>query len=342
MEALYGRAYFTFLWQEVPKPDPAFGQVRIRTEAGGICGTDLHFLRHNEQWTPLGHEVVGVVDALGDGVTAYEVGERVIVENHAACGVCKQCKNGRALYCQNITTYMEGQAGFSDYLTVRSDMLHRYDDSLLTPAQACLVEPLTVALDITLRADPELCDEVVVFGPGPIGLMAVRLAKLRGARRVFLVGSNRSTPRGIHRLAVGEQMGADVTLGYEEDDVVGTILSAVPDGVDRVFVTAPPKTLTAAVEIPRYGGIIAYNGIELGRGGEVTFDANDFHFKKLQLRASHAIPNHYFPMAIDLLSRRAIDPEPLLSHTFSRDEAEAAFGTLTNPQEQAVKVVIAL
>lgn len=340
MRSLWGKAPFEFQWRDLPKPKPQLGQVLVRVEAGGICGTDVHFLRHNEEWTPLGHEAVGVVEAVGEGVSHFQGGERVILENHAACGVCRQCKNGRARYCQNVTTYMEDQAGFSDYLVVRSDMLHCYNGEQLTPIHACLVEPLTVALDITLRGDPELNDEVVVFGPGPIGLMVVRLAKLRGARRVILVGSNRSTPRGVHRLEIGERMGADVTLGYEEDDVVGEILSAVPDGVDRVFVTAPPKTLIEAIAISRFGGIIAFIGIEFGKGGKVTFDANDFHFKKLQLRASHAIPNHYYPMAIDLASRRVVDPEPLLSHTFMMDEVEEGFRTLVDPQKQAVKVAL--
>ena len=135
-------------------------------------------------------------------------------------------------------------------------------------------------------------------------------------------------------------MGADVTLGYQEDDVVGEVLSAVPGGVDRVLVTAPPRTLTDAIKMSRFGGIIAFIGIEFGTGGYINVDANEFHFKKLQLRASHAIPNHYFPMAIDLLSRRAVDPEPLLSNTLALDEAEEAFKTLIDPQERAVKVVL--
>lgn len=340
MRALYGKAAFQFQWRDVPKPEPQPGQVLVRSQAGGVCGTDLHFLRYNEEWTPLGHEVVGIIEQVGDGVDPARVGDTVIVENHAGCGVCEQCKNGRSQYCESLTTYMEEQAGFSDYLVVRHDMVHHYDGERLSVVHACLAEPLTVALDVTLRADPELNDEVVVFGPGPIGLMATRLAKLRGARRVFLVGSNRSTPRGIHRLEVGRRMGADVTLGYQEDDVVGEILSAVPRGVDRVLVTAPPRTLTDAFEVSRFGGIIAFIGIEFGTGGNITFDANEFHFKKLQLRASHAIPNHYFPMAIDLLSRRAVAPEPLVSNTLALDEAERAFKTLIDPQEQAVKVVL--
>jgi L-iditol 2-dehydrogenase len=108
-----------------------------------------------------------------------------------------------------------------------------------------------------------------------------------------------------------------------------------------VLVTAPPRTLLPAFEIARFGAIVGLIGIEFGKSGaEVTFDANAFHFKKLQLRASHAIPNHYFPMALDLLARRVVDPELLVSHTFSLEDYASAFEVLTDPQQAAVKVVI--
>jgi L-iditol 2-dehydrogenase len=121
---------------------------------------------------------------------------------------------------------------------------------------------------------------------------------------------------------------------------VTEITAAVPHGVDRVLVTAPPPTLLQAFEIARFGAIIGFIGIDLGEGRMVTFDANAFHFKKLQLRASHAIPNHYFPMALDLLARRVVNPDLLVSHTFSLDEYESAFRVLADPQQEAVKVVI--
>ncbi|MDI3542999.1 MAG: hypothetical protein PWP57_602 [Candidatus Atribacteria bacterium] len=340
MRVLFGKAPFEFEWRDVPVPDLQPGKVLVRVEAGGICGTDLHFLRYNDEWTPLGHEVVGVIEKISEGIEGVAIGDRVIVENHAACWRCKECKNGRPQYCENLTTYMSDQAGFSDYLVVRYDMVHHYDPKQLELTHACLAEPLTVALDVTLKADIKLNDEVVVFGPGPIGLMATKIAKLQGARRVFLVGSNNSTPRGAHRLEIGHRMGADVILSYEEHHVAETILDAVPTGVDRVVITAPPRTIKDAISISHFGGIIAFNGIEYGAGSQITFDANEFHFKKLQLRASHAIPNHYFPMAIDLLTRRIIEPDLLLTHVFSFDEAKRAFQILTNPEEKAIKVVL--
>jgi len=340
MRSLWGKAPFQFQLREIPTPEPGPGEVVVRVTACGICGTDLHFLNHNQDWTPLGHEAVGTIAAVGPQVTAWRGGEAVIVENNTGCGVCEQCKNGRALYCQNIITYMNDRAGFADYLRIQADMVQTYDDQALEPRQAALSEPLTVALDLLQRADPDFSDEVAVFGPGPIGLMLTRLAKLRGARRVFLTGSNRTTPRGRHRLEVGEHMGADVTLAEAEDDIVAAIKTAVPRGLDRVLVTSPPRTLPLAFEIARFGAIIGLIGIEFGAGEDVTFDANAFHFKKLQLRASHAIPNHYFPMAVDLLARRVVDPDLLVSHTFPLDGSEAAFQTLTDPEQAGVKVVI--
>ena len=340
MRSLWGKAPFQFELRQVPRPEPGPGEVLVEVAACGICGTDLHFVRHNPEWTPLGHEVVGQIVEVGPGVTRWRGGEAVIVENHTACGVCEPCKNGLSLYCQDIATYMNDRAGFADCLRVRADMVQPYDSLALRPRQAALSEPLTVALDLLQRADPDLADEVVVFGPGPIGLMLTRLAKLRGARRVFLTGSNRSTPRGCRRLEVGQQMGADVVLAEAEDDIAAAIRAQVPQGVDRVLVTAPPRSLPLAFEIARFGAIIGLIGIEFGGAEQITFDANAFHFKKLQLRASHAIPNHYFPKAVDLLARRAIDADRLVSHTFSLEEHAVAFQTLVDPQQASVKIVI--
>lgn len=340
MRSLWGKAPFQFEFRELPSPEPGPGEVIVKVSACGICGTDLHFLRHNPEWTPLGHEVVGTIAQVGSGVRDWQGGEAVIVENHTACGVCGPCKNGLSSYCQDITTYMIDRAGFADTLRVRADMVQSYDAAALTPQQAALSEPLTVALDLLGRADPELYDEVAVFGPGPIGLMLTRLAKLRGARRVFLTGSNRSTRRGRQRLEVGKLMGADVVLAGAQDDIVAAIRSAVPAGVDRVLVTSPPRTLPMAFEIARFGAIIGLIGIEFGQGEAVTFDVNAFHFKKLQLRASHAIPNHYFPKAVDMLARRAVDPDLLVTHTFPLEDFETAFQTLIDEDQAAVKIVL--
>jgi threonine dehydrogenase-like Zn-dependent dehydrogenase len=313
MRALWGKAPFQFDLREVPTPTPNVDEVLVRVTGCGICGTDLHFLRvMNHEWTPLGHELSGCVEEVGAGVSRLQSGDSVIIENNSSCNVCDACKNGESRYCRDIW---------------------------LTSRQACLAEPLTVAIDVTLRADIPLNGEVAIWGAGPIGIMACQIAKLRGARRVFLVGSPRDNPRNRFRLELAHEYGADLTISGDED-AVDEIMRATGDGVDRVLVTAPPNAIPEALRVCRFGGIVALIGLEERAGETVMLDINAFHFQKLQLRASHAIPNHYFPIALDLLARRVINTDRLITHTFHLNDFQRAFETATEPDERVGKVMI--
>lgn len=338
MRTLWGKAPFQFELREAQMPTPAIGEALVRITACGICGTDLHFVRAmNRQWTPLGHELAGQVEEVGAGVTRWHPGDSVVVENHTSCGVCDACKNGQTRYCRHIWTFMNDQAGMGDYVVVPEASLQKYHD--LTPRQATIAEPLTVAIDVALRADIPLNAEVAVWGAGPIGIMACKIAKSRGARRVFLIGSPRDNKRNRFRLALGQEFGADVAIDGNQD-AVDAIRSATGDGVDCVLMTAPPSAIPDAVRVCRFGGIVALIGLEPRAGETVALDINAFHFQKLQLRASHAIPNHFFPIALDLLARRVVDPDPLITHVFSLDEYRRAFETANSPDERVGKVTV--
>lgn len=338
MRSLWGQAPFQFDQREVPSPEPGPGEVLVRIEACGICGTDLHFMRAmNRDWTPLGHELAGRVERTGRGVTRRRPGDAVIVENHTACGVCAACKNGESRYCRDIWSYMRDQAGMGDFVCVPEASVQAYAE--LTPVQAAVAEPLTVAIDVALRADIPLGGEVAVWGAGPIGIMACRIAKLRGARRVFLVGSPRDSARNRFRLELAREFGADVTLPGNSD-AVEAIRNATGGGLDRVLVTAPPPSIPDALSACRFGGIVALIGLEEHEGASVALDINSFHFQKLQLRASHAIPNHYFPIALDLLARREVDADRLVTHTFALDDHRRAFEIASDPDARVGKVVI--
>jgi L-iditol 2-dehydrogenase len=338
MRALWGKAPFQFDLREVPAPKPDVSEVLVRISGCGICGTDMHFLRAmNRDWTPLGHEISGLVEEVGAGVSHLRPGDTVIVENNTGCGVCEACKNGESRYCRNIWTFMNDQAGIGDYLCIPAASVQTYQD--LSPSQACAAEPLTVAIDVSLRADIPLNAEVAVWGAGPIGIMACQIAKLRGARRVFLAGSPRDNPRNRFRLDLAREFGADVTISAGEN-AVDEIKRLTGDGVDRVLVTAPPAAIPEALRACRFGGIVALIGLEERADETVSLDINAFHFQKLQLRASHAIPNHYFPIALDLLRRGVINADRLITHVFKLDEFRRAFDTANDPQERVGKVVI--
>jgi L-iditol 2-dehydrogenase len=338
VRTLWGKAPFQFELRDVPVPKARTGEVLVRVQACGICGTDLHLQRAlNREWTPLGHELAGVVEQVGEGVTRIQPGARVIVENNSGCGVCDACKNGESRYCRSIWSFMSDQAGFGDYLRVPASSVQEYRD--LTPRQAALAEPLSVAIDVALRADIPLNAEVAVWGAGPIGIMACTIAKLRGARRVFLIGSPRENARNRFRLELAREFGADVTLGGKED-TVARLKQFTGDGVDRALVTSPPPTIPGALRACRFGGIVALIGLEEHSEERVPLDINAFHFQKLQLRASHAIPNHYFPIALDLLARRVVDADKLVTHTFPLDYYRQAFEMARNPDEGVGKVAI--
>jgi L-iditol 2-dehydrogenase len=338
MRALWGKAPFQFDLREVPTPTPGIGEVLVRITACGICGTDLHFLRAmNSEWTPLGHELCGHVEQVGAGISRWRTGDTIIIENNTACGVCDACKNGESRYCRNIFSFMNDQAGFGDYICVPETSTQKYSN--LTSHQVCLAEPLTVAIDVTLRAEIPLNGEVAIWGAGVIGIMACRIAKLRGARRVFLVGSPHDNTRNRFRLQLGREYGADVTISGSEN-AVDEIKGATGDGVDRVIMTAPPNAIPEALRVCRFGGILALIGLEENAGETIAIDVNAFHFQKLQLRASHAIPNHYFPIALDLLGRRVIDPDRLITHVFPLDDFRRAFDTANQADERVCKVII--
>lgn len=338
MRALWGKAPFQYELREIPTPKPCVGEVLVRVRACGICGTDLHMQNAmNRDWTPLGHELAGVVEQVGEGVTRVQTGDCVIVENHTGCGVCDACKNGESRYCRNIWSFMNDQAGFGDYLCVPASSIQKY--SALTPRHAALAEPLTVAIDVALRADIPLNAEVAVWGAGPIGLMACTIAKLRGARRVFLIGSPRENERNRFRLELAREFGADVTLGGAAD-VVKALKAYTGDGIDRALVTSPPPTIPDAIRACRFGGIVALIGLEEQPQERIELDINAFHFQKLQLRASHAIPNHYFPIALDLLARKIVDADKLVTHTFSLDEYHRAFEMAGNQDARVGKVSV--
>ena len=197
---------------------------------------------------------------------------------------------------------------------------------------ACLQEPMGVAIDMVRLADIGIDSNVLVIGPGAIGLMAVALAKRAGARRIFVSGHKRRT----RRMQLACQFGADDFVEADELD------PEKPDfgcKIDRIMVTAPPRTLTHAFEIACKGGIVSFIGIEYGEGANCTFDANAFHFKKLQLRASFASPALFGPLAVKYLCEGVVDGEALISHRYPLDEIAAAIETARSDPE-AVKVVI--
>jgi L-iditol 2-dehydrogenase len=338
MKAVFARKPFNFDIREIDIPKPGAGEVLVKVHACGLCGTDMHFAG---DWTadfmPLGHEIAAEVVELGNGTVNSKVGDKVIVEDVGMCGVCEHCKNGESYRCRNNYN-LNGQPGMAEYMAVNERLLNRFDG--LDYVSASLTEPLAVGLNTVLNSEIPLAGSVVVFGPGPIGLMCVRVARLRGAGKVALVGYSANSAREVARMNVGADLGADFLIYAADDNPIEKVRSIFPNGADRIIVTSPPKTLPSAVKMAAFGGIVSFIGIDLGGASRVEIDVNDLIFNKVTLRPTFAEPGIKFPVAIRLLKEGLVDASKLVSHTFGFGETERMFRMNADGNDKVIKAVL--
>ncbi|MCI5481743.1 MAG: alcohol dehydrogenase catalytic domain-containing protein [Lachnospiraceae bacterium] len=335
MRAVYVKAPFEFEVREVELPKLKEHEVLVDIRACAVCGTDMHIADHEaEEWQTFGHEVAGVVAEVGEFVTTCKPGDHIVVESSSFCHTCENCRNGEVERCTSRFSLSDDldYKGFGDYMIIPQEAAVRYEG--LDFRDACIAEPLGVALDLFYTADVRLNEDVAVIGLGPIGLMAIALAKMAGARNIYAI---QRSGRSKARIALAKKLGAQVILTSETD------LSSYPfprGGVDKVLDTASPSTLVQAFEIANFGGVVAFLGIDFGPGGTVTFDANYFHLKKLQLRSSFAAPALWFPRALDLIRSKKIDTNDFITQTFPLEELEKMMKKQRDDSSDVIKMVM--
>ncbi|MBN2859810.1 MAG: alcohol dehydrogenase catalytic domain-containing protein [Sphaerochaetaceae bacterium] len=319
--------------------DPGPKDIRVRVKACGICGTDMHFYTDYplKRPIPLGHEVAGIVEQVGSLITDVTVGTAVVVQNNIDCGTCEQCRMRRPDRCRNIRSYMDDNAGIATYLTVERRMVIPF--SGLSYAEATLAEPLTVALDLFQEADVRKEDSVLILGPGVIGLLLLHLISLSGAQRIVVAGHNLESARGRYRTEVAHTLGAHEVVDTANDGWKNEVKRSSPSLFDKVIITSPPRTIPDGIEMAGFGGWIVFDGISYS-DEMICFDANDFHFNKKRLIASHAIPNYGFPYALERLKKEPKLSELLLTHHYTLDEIERAFEGYSAHDQRIIKTVI--
>ncbi len=311
--ALFGRKFADIEKRELELPALAPDDVLIKVHACGICGTDLHFLRDcNDSWYPLGHEIAGEVVECGKLVRNVVPGNKVIAEDCSACGVCRMCKSGLSRACRNMYS-LNGQPGMSKYMVLNYHSLVKFDG--MDYISAALTEPLAVALSAVENARIPLGGSVLIFGPGPIGQLAAAVARLKGAGKVIIAGLGKESVLDKFRMDFSEKAGADMILKTSQSAWKDQLFAEFPDGVDRVIVTAPPRTLPDAIDAVRYAGIITFLGLDFSGHNKIEFDVNNAIFKKLELKATFAEPAVNFPVAIELLRSKKIIPEMFITGT---------------------------
>jgi 2-desacetyl-2-hydroxyethyl bacteriochlorophyllide A dehydrogenase len=246
---------------DAPTPQPMSGEVLVHSVVSGICGSDTHAAHGRHPFIDLpyhpGHEVVGVIAALGPGVDRLEVGQRVTVEPDLPCWDCKQCRRGMQNLCENLRFFGCGydQGGMADYFTIPANRLHVIPDELDYRA-AALIEPMSTPVHAVRIAGDVRDKAVVILGAGTIGLLVLAVVRAHGARRVVV------TDPLPDKLARASRLGADAVLDARSGDLVAQARAALGESADVVFdCVAITPTVRQAVEMASKGGTVVIVGV---------------------------------------------------------------------------------
>ncbi len=297
---------------ERPERAPEAGEVAVDVHAAGICGTDLHIWLGEYPSVPpvtMGHEVCGTVSAVGEGVDGDWTGARVAVETFfSTCGVCAYCRAGKLSVCEqrrSIGTHVDG--GFAPRLVLPARNLHRVPEALAGEA-AALSEPLACVCNSLL--DPNAVqpgDEVLVVGPGAIGLIAAQVARACGARVTV-----RGAPRDRARLSLAGELGFETSVADDPAPAADVVVEC--SGAERGIADA----LGAA----RRRGRVVQMGL---RGADVTLPYDLICFHELTVTAGFASNPASWRRAMKLLAAGEVQLEPLVTEVLPLAEWRRAF-----------------
>lgn len=330
MKQAFLKAPFQVEIREVELPEIKEHEVLISVKACGICGSDINTAQSTSEYVPFGHELAGIVEAVGAAVRNVKPGDAVAVESSSYCGNCSACRNGHPELCRE--GYVPPYYGFAEKIIVHQTSIVNCD--AISMEEASIIEPMGVAMDMVNVADIQLNDHVVVYGAGPIALLAIRLAALRGAGKITVLAHSHSKAR----IALARYYGADEVIFT---DLVDPVEALKGQPVHRILVTTPPATLKKAVAFASFGAVISMIGFAKTQEESMcTFDINAMHSKRLQLRFSFASPALFFPQCIDLIQKGLVDAKALISHRYALEDLDVAVKICRDDKESVVKVLM--
>ncbi|MBB3590123.1 L-iditol 2-dehydrogenase [Rhizobium sp. BK529] len=326
MKAVRLEATGKLFLREVEKPEPGPGDLLVRIEACGICGTDRHLFHGEFPSRPpltLGHEFAGIIETVGPEVIGFQPGMRVTCDPNIACGRCEQCHNGRVNLCRNLRAIgIHRDGGFADYVIVPQKQAFELPLEL-DPLHGAFCEPLACCLHGVDLANIKTGSSVIVLGGGVIGLLTIQLARLAGATRVLLV------TRNAEKRALAEKLGATTTFDPSHSDVFRIIDDGgmLPGGADIVFECAGvPETMMQAPRLAKSGGTAVILGV-MPQGSKIEIEPFDLLFREVSLIGSFINPFTH-QRATDLIASGAIKVEPLISRRITLEQAPEV---ITNP-----------
>ena len=329
--------------QPLPMPTAGPGEVVVRMDSVGICGSDVSYVYKGEIGhfvvrapMVLGHESSGVVHALGEGVTELRVGDRVAIEPGVPCRRCELCKRGTYNLCPDVvfcaTPPVHGN--LCRYYRHAADFCHRLPDSV-SLEEGALMEPLSVGVHACRRAGVQAGHRVLVCGAGPIGLVSLLAARAMGAVEVVVTDISAS------RLQLAAKLGAQHTLLVDSKDApalaerVAALLGGHQPDV-TIECSGAESSIQLAIHATASGGVVVLVGM-----GPAVVSVPIIHAatREVDIRGIFRYANCY-PTAIELVRRGVIDVRPLITHRFPLEQSVEAFETARTGAGGAVKVMI--
>jgi threonine dehydrogenase-like Zn-dependent dehydrogenase len=335
--------------EEVEKPRAGIGEAVIRVTLTTICGTDLHIVRGEYPVATglvLGHEPVGVIEELGEGVTGYKIGDRVLVGAITPCGQCRACLSAHSSQCGHGGDY-EALGGWrfgntingaqAEYLKVpyAQANLAKIPDELTDMQVVLLADIASTGFGGAESAGIKIGDSVVVFAQGPIGLCATAGARLMGASLIIGVDGDDA------RLAMSRRMGADITLDYRDVDVVAEVKRLTDGGADvAIEALGTQQTFESALRSLRPAGTLSSLGVYSGKL-EIPYNAFAAGLGDQRI-VTTLCPGGKERMRrlMEVVRHGRVDLTPLLTHTFTLDEIAAAYDLFGERLDGVMKVAI--
>ncbi len=320
------------IWlEEIDKPSVGHNDVLIRVKRTAICGTDIHIYQWDD-WAsktipvPLtvGHEFYGEVVECGVEVKGFNTGDRVSAEGHVTCGVCRNCRAGRRHLCMNSVGVGVNRAGaFADYLCVPAFNVFKLPDAI-SDEMASILDPLGNATHTALSFDL-VGEDVLITGAGPIGIMAVAIARYAGARHIVITDIN------DYRLELARDMGASVTLNVTSGSVDQTMQDlGMEEGFDvGMEMSGNPSAFRDTLRTMHHGGKIALLGIP---PEEMAIDWNQVIFKGLVIKGVYGREMFETWYKMSSMLQSGLNVEPIITHRFALEDYEEAFQLMESGQ----------
>lgn len=324
---------------EAEPPVPGPGQVRIRVERIGVCGSDMHVFhgKHPFVTYPLvqGHEYAGVIEAIGEGVQDVAEGCKVTATPQEVCGRCPPCRRGQYNACEDLKVRgFQAPGAAQDLFVTEADKLVRLPDSF-TPEQGAFVEPVAVAAHSTGRAGDLAGKNVVVAGAGTIGNVVAQACRSRGAAKVLI------TDVSDFRLNVAKEVGIDATCNVANEPLAEAAAREFgPDGFDVAMeVSGVEPSLTSLVASIGKGGTLMIVGVF---GDKPQVDMSVVCEHELDVKGSMMYRHEDWEQAVEWIAAGAVKTEPLVSKHFPFERYLDAYGFIEREGERSMKVMIDL